>query len=153
MEAMAGRVAAVLLVSAGLFVSAAVAQNDAPPPPQGQMQGPPPGGPRGPMEDPARRTMRLQKQLGLSDEQTAQVKTVLADSGAKMETLRANQDLDPRDRRTQMMALRKDEETRLEAIFTPDQKAKYEEMMAQERARMQNRGGGPGGPPPPPPSR
>ena len=154
MEVMTGRVAAVLLVSAGLVMSAAVAQTDAPPPPpQGQMQ----GGPGGPMQDPGRRAEMLQKMLQLSDDQTAQVKAVLVDDAAKADALRANTDLAPRERRTQSMAIRKDEETRLEAIFTPDQKAKFEDMMAKQRERMQERrdGGAPGGPPPasaPPPS-
>jgi protein CpxP len=152
------RTAAVLVCGAGLAMGTAMAQQDAaPPPPDGQMQGPPPGG-RGGMMNPERRVEMLQKRLGLSADQTAQVKAIFEGERGKMEALRSNADMAPQDRRTQMMAIHEDSDAKIHAVLSPDQKTKYDEMQARERERMQeHRQGGPGGdgsgaPPPPPPA-
>jgi protein CpxP len=86
------------------------------------------------MMDPATRAAQLQKQLTL----TAQVKTILADSMAKMQASRANGGS-----REDMMAIRADESTKIKALLTPDQATKYDEIQAAMRARR-----GQGGPPP-----
>jgi protein CpxP len=151
-----GRSTAVLLCSAGLVLAAAHAQDTttAPPPPPSGQQGPPPGGGRGGMMNPERRVEMLQKQLKLSDDQTAQVRTIFTDERSKTEALRANTSLSRQDMRAQMMAINQDRETKMHALLTPDQATKYDEMQAKERERMQERrenGGGGGNPPPPPP--
>jgi protein CpxP len=147
------RTAAVLLCSSGLIVSAAMAQQDAPPPPpDGQMQGPPPGGHEGRM-GPERRLEMLKKQLNLSDDQSAQAKSIFEGQRAKMEAVRSNTSLSDQDRRSQMRVIREDGDVKLHAILTPDQKTKLDEMEAREKEHM--RRGGPDGPPPadaPPPA-
>jgi Spy/CpxP family protein refolding chaperone len=133
-------------------MGAAMAQDEAPPPPpSGQMQGPPPGG-RG-MMDPGRGADRMKQELNLTDDQTAQVKAILEDGRTKMEALRSNSSLSQEDRRSQMMSIHEAQQEKIEALLTPDQKTKYQEMQAQMRGR---RRGGQGGPPagdtaPPPP--
>jgi len=104
--------------------------------------------------DPGRRVQMLKERLNLSDDQTAQVKTILEDGRTKMEALRSNSSLSQDDRRSQAMSIRKAENDKIEALLTSDQKTKYQAMQAEMRDRM--RGGGPGGPPagdtaPPPP--
>ena len=148
--------AAALLCGTALVVGPAVAQDAPPPPPQGngQWQGGP-GGPGGRGPNPERRLEMLQQRLNLSADQTTQIKAIFADSRTKMEALRSNSALAPEDRRTQGESLRKDETAKVEAVLTPDQKSKFEEMEAKQRDRMrEHRGpGGPGGestPPPPP---
>jgi protein CpxP len=136
---------AVLVCGLGVaVVGAACAQDQAPAtPPAGQaMQGPPPGGGRG-MMDPAQRASMMKDRLGLSDSQTAQVKTILDGSQTKMQALRSNTSLSQDDRRSQMMTIRKDESDKIEGILTPDQKTKYDAMQQQMRDRM--RGGQQGG--------
>lgn len=148
---------AVLVCGLGLMVGVAAGQDDAPPPPpSGQMQGPPPGGRH--MGDPAHRAEHLKHALGLSDDQTSQVKAVLEDSQSKMEVLRSNTSLSREDRRSQMMAIRQTQEDKIGAILTPDQKTKYDAMQAKQREHMRDHhenGGAPGSdtaaPPPPPP--
>jgi periplasmic protein CpxP/Spy len=121
----------IAVVLCGAAVPKAMAQ-DAP-------SGPPAGGQRAPM-DPAARAAQLQKQLTLSDEVTAQVKTILTDSGTKMAALRSSGGS-----REDMMAVRTDETTKVKALLTPDQATKYDEIQAAMRARGR---GGNGGPPP-----
>ena len=105
------------------------------------------------MMDPGRRTEMLKDRLGLSDSQTAQVKTILEDGRTKMEALRSNSSLSQDDRRSQAMSLRKAENEKIEALLTPDQKTKFETMQQQMRGRMRNGSseGAPAGAPPPPP--
>ncbi len=144
------RAAAVLLCTGGLMVGAAMAQQDAPPPPDGAMQGPPPGGPgRG---GPERRVEMLKRHLNLSDDQTAQIKSIFEGQRAKMEALHSNTSLSEQDRRAQMKAIHEDGEVKIHAVLTPDQKTKYDAMEAHQWDR---RRGGPDGPPPadaPPPA-
>lgn len=146
------------VLACGLSVAvagAAVAQDQAPPsPPQGQMGPPPNGGPRGGMMDPGRRSERMKHELNLTDDQTAQVKTILEDGRTKMEALRSNSSLSQDDRRSQMMSIRKTENDKIEALLTPDQKTKFATMQQRMRDRMRNgppEGAPAGAPPPPPP--
>lgn len=135
-------------------MSAAMAQQDtAPPqtdgqqqgPPNGQMQGPPPGGQRG--MNPERRLAMMQQQLGLSADQTTQIRGILTEVRGKMEAVRANTALAPEDRRSQMMTLRQGEQARVRAVLTPDQQTKYDAM--QERMRQRRGAGGDGAQPQP----
>jgi periplasmic protein CpxP/Spy len=100
----------------------------------------------GRMMDPGARADMLKQNLGLSDDQTSQVKTIFTDSQTKMEALRSNSSLSQDDRRSQMMDIRKAENDKVNALLTADQKTKYAALQEQMRNRM--RGGAPGGPPP-----
>jgi len=148
------RSAGILVCGAVLAVVPAMARQCAPPaPPQGDAQGPPPGAPggRGGM-NPERRLEMMQRQLSLTPDQTTAIKATFADERSKMEAARsADASLSPEDRRAKMMARHEEENTKIEAVLTPDQKTKYEAMQARMRERMQNRQGGDGAPPPPPP--
>jgi len=152
------RTLGVLVCGAALAVVPALAQQDAapPPPPQGDMQGPPPGGHGGPGGrggmNPERRLEMMQKQLSLTADQTAQIKGIFDEGKGKMEELHANTALSEDDKRSKMMEMHKQENEKIKAVLTPDQKTKYEAMEAKQRERMQeHRQGGDGPPPPPPP--
>jgi len=120
------------------------------------MQGPPPGGHGGPGGrggmNPERRLEMMQKQLSLTADQTAQIKGIFDEGKGKMEELHANTALSEDDKRSKMMEMHKQENEKIKAVLTPDQKTKYEAMEAKQRERMQeHRQGGDGPPPPPPP--
>ena len=103
------------------------------------------------MMDPGARADFLKQNLSLTDDQTSQVKTIFTDSQTKMEALRSNSSLSQDDRRSQMMSIRKDENDKVNALLTPDQKTKFAALQEQMRNR---RGGPPGGgtPQPQPPA-
>jgi len=154
------RTAVIGLCSAGLGLSAAVAQQETappPPPPDQQQQGPPPNGQmQGPGRgqhgmDPERRVEQMQRRLNLNDSQTAQVRQIFTESHAQMETIRSNASLAPGDRRAQMMTLHQGEQARIRAVLTPDQQAKFDAMQARMQERRGDEGGQ-GAPVPPPPS-
>ena len=85
----------------------------------------------------------MTKELGLSADQQAQIKPVLVDRQQKMEALFQNQSLSREDRRAQMMAIRQDSNTKIEAALNDQQKQKFAAMQDRMRRNM------PGGPPPP----
>ncbi len=141
------RGAGILLCGAVLAIVQSMAQQCAPPAAaQGDAQGPASGG-RGGMNS-ERRLEMMQRQLNLTPDQTTAIKAIFDDERAKMEAERASgASLSPEDRRAKMMAMREEENTKIEAVLTPDQKTKYEAMQARMRERMQNRQGGDGAPP------
>ena len=141
--------AAMLLCGAAIVVSSAAAQDTPPPPMQERPQGAPqgPGGPgRGGMMDPERATQMMKDRLGLSDAQATQVKAVFEDQRTKAQALQADQSGDREAMRAKMMEIRKSSDERIAAILTPDQKAKWDAMRAEQQQRGPGRG--PGGPPP-----
>ena len=113
------------------------------PPAQGQWGG---GHGRG-MMDPDRQLEHLTKQLNLTADQQSQIKPILVDRQQKMQALWQNQSLSREDRRSQMMAIRQDSDTKITAVLTDEQKQQYQAM--QERMR-EHRGPGQGGDNPPP---
>jgi periplasmic protein CpxP/Spy len=69
---------------------------------------------------------RLTTGLTLTDEQKPKVKAVLEEQSKKMQALREETDQDTR--RTKAQELRKETETKMKAILTPEQFTKYQEM-------------------------
>ncbi len=131
------RAAALLLCGAVVAIPAFAQQESTPPPPpDGAMQGPPSGGPhRG---GPGRRAEMLQQRLGLSADQTAQVKTILADGRAKMEAARSGSNGAPPDRK-QMRGMMEEENGKIRAVLTDDQRKKFDAMEAERREQMRER--------------
>ncbi len=134
------RTAAVLFCTAGLALGSAMAQQDTPPAPDSQTQGPPPGGSHGP--DSGRRLEMMQKHLNLTPDQTTQVKAILDDEHSKMEAMHSNTSLAPQDRHAQMMTIHQDGEAKIRAVLNPDQQTKFDQMQARQREHMHNRGQG-----------
>ena len=128
---------------------------DAPPPPmnqtQGDMQGPPQGGPgRGGMGG-ERQIQMMTKQLNLTPDQVTKLKALEADDRQQMMALHNDSSLSQDDMRAKMMTMRKDREVKIKSMLTDDQKVKYDEMQAKMRERRMEHGNG-DAPPPPPPS-
>jgi protein CpxP len=89
---------------------------------------------------PADRAKAMQTQLKLTDDQTAQVTTILTTAGAKRDSvMKAGGD------RSAMRPIMMDANQKIQAILTPDQQAAYKQMQADMRAKMQQNGGGNGG--------
>jgi hypothetical protein len=89
----------------------------------------------------------LTKAVGLTPDQVTQVKAINADAMQKQMDLRKSGG-DPADMRPKMMAIRTDQQAKIKALLTDDQKPKYDAYLA---SQPQGRRGGGGAPPPPPP--
>jgi len=106
--------------------------------------GPPPEGRMGQRGNPEREIAQLTQALSLTPDQQAQVKALLKERREKVEALRANGE---RPSREQMQAIRKDSDTKINAVLNDDQKSKYAAWEEQHRRGPR----GPGGDAPPPP--
>lgn len=139
-----------LVCGAALLGLPAAAQSTTDPaPPPAQTDGPPPPGMGGPRGGPGRRVEMLQHELNLNQDQTSQVRAIMEAERTQSEALRSNSSLGPEERRSQMMAIRKQTNAKVKAILTPEQATKFDALQARMRERMQGRGGGDGPPPPP----
>lgn len=89
--------------------------------------------------NPDHQARMLTKKLGLSSDQQAQIKPILADRQQQMEALRADTSLSPQDRRAKAQQIMQDSKTKIEAVLNDQQKQQFEQMQAESRARR-NRG-------------
>lgn len=67
---------------------------------------------------------QMKSRLGLTDEQTTQIKDNRADFQTKMKAIRADQNLTADQKKEQLQALSKEQHTKMQSILTPEQKAK-----------------------------
>ena len=83
--------------------------------------------------------------LGLSPDQQKQLDAIFHEGKPQFDAIQAQM----LPLQAQWNALRMQNREKVRAILTPDQQAKFDEMMKQEDSRGRGRGpGGPGGPPP-----
>jgi len=123
-----------------------------PPPPAG-VTPPPPGGTPPPGGNPGARHAgfglpRILAQLNLTDAQKADTDKILKASEDAAAAVRNDSSLTPEAKRAKMQEIRKDTIAKIKAVLTPEQAAKFDELLKQ----MPGRPGG-GNPPPgtPPP--
>jgi len=125
----------------------------APPPPAGEWNHE--GRPRKGPGDPREQLERMKTALSLTAEQAAQVEAIFKENAPKREALRDDTSLSQEDRFAKMMALRKESETKVRALLTPEQQQKFDAMPRPGPGRRgwgdHGGGRGPHGPPPPPP--
>jgi len=124
------------LLSAGLVLAQAPATNQAPAA-NAPQAAPAQQGHRN--FDPNRQAVRLSQRLGLSDDQAAQIKPILADRFQQMQTLRADISLSEQDRHAKVRALMQDSNTRIESVLNDTQKQQFEKMQAERRSHQHNR--------------
>ena len=84
---------------------------------------------------------RLKTALGLSDDQAAKVKQIMQDSRTAQKALRDDTTLKGKEKKAKKDALVADRDTKIKAVLTPDQFAKFTEMEAKMKERMKERGG------------
>ena len=90
--------------------------------------------------DPHKAAQHVGKKLGLSDDQTAKLEPIFADSQQKMSALRANTSLTPDQRREQMKAIHTDTQSQLSTVLTPDQMQQLHSMRRGRRGKGQQPG-------------
>jgi len=83
--------------------------------------------------------VRLGKRLGLSDDQVAQIKPILADRFQQIENLRADTSLTEQDRHARVRALMQGSNSKIEAVLNDTQKQQFEQMLAERRSHQHNR--------------
>jgi Spy/CpxP family protein refolding chaperone len=89
--------------------------------------------------DPAKQAAHLGKRLGLSGDQVAQIKPILADRSQQMQNLRADTSLSQQDRHAKVRALMQDSNNKIESVLNDTQKQQFEQMQAQRRSHQHDR--------------
>ena len=124
------------LLSAGLVLAQAPATNQAPSA-NAPQAAPAQQGHRN--FAPNQQAAHMSKRLGLSDDQVAQIKPILADRFQQMQTLRADTSLSEQDRHAKFRALMQDSNTKIESVLNDTQKQQFEKMQAERRSHQHNR--------------
>ena len=78
---------------------------------------------------------KMKTALGLSDEQSAKIKTLQADTRSKIKAIRENQTLSDDQKKQQVMASIKDQRESMHKILTPEQLKKMESMRSKHMNR------------------
>jgi periplasmic protein CpxP/Spy len=120
------------LLTLGMAGSAALAQDNAPPP-QGQNMHEHRG------MDPDMQLKHMTKQLDLSADQQSQIKPILQSRQQQMQALWQDQSVSREDRHAKMQSIQQDTSSKIEAVLNDTQKQKYEAM--QSRMREHRMGG------------
>ena len=149
------------LLTAGFVLAASCAlhaQPDGGPPEGGPPDGPPPGESQQQQRGPSveRELQHLTQLLTLTDVQQAKVKAVLAEQKQQMDALRASaanaeagEAAHPS--RQQMESVREEANTKIAALLTEAQKAKFDAWQEKRKQEMERRNSEEGDRPPPPP--
>lgn len=85
---------------------------------------------------------RMAGELNLTADQQARIKAIRQGSAGELEALRDNTELNRQQKREQLQAMRDDIEARVEAVLTPEQRAKAKELRAQRPQRPDRPGNG-----------
>jgi len=93
--------------------------------------------------DPQKQAARLAKRLGLSDDQTSKLTTILQNRQQKAAAIRSDSSLAPQDRRAKLRSIQQGTDAQINGVLTPDQQKQYAQMKQSMMDRRQNaRGAG-----------
>lgn len=120
--------ASLAALAAGLFVPVLSAQ------PSADAKGP-----KGPPAI-AQRVERMKTELGLTDAQVERLRPIMQEHARALKALRDDESVSRRDRRAELQKLRKAHLEQVQAILTPEQRAKAAEMRAEMRAKRERKG-------------
>ena len=93
------------------------------------------GGHHGPMS-PDEELIHLTKALSLTSDQQTQIKPILQDRSDQMMQMHQDASLSREAKGAKMKSLDDESNTKVEAVLNDQQKAKYEKMIADRKARM-----------------
>lgn len=83
---------------------------------------------------------RMMKDLNLTAEQQAKIKTIQDAQKAKVQPIRENASLTPEQKKEQMRPIVKDTMKQILEILTPEQKAKLQELRKESQEKRGNKG-------------
>lgn len=98
-----------------------------------------------PEERAAKALTMLTEKLTLTPDQQTKVKAILLDQNTQVAKAREEAGDDRQAARAKMMKIMEDNNGKINALLTDDQKKTYAAYLEERKAAMQNRGGGQGG--------
>lgn len=88
-----------------------------------------------PVERAHAQALKIKKQLGLSDEQTASVEAIMLARNSEIEAVKADANKTQAQKDSDIALIRSNKEKEVQAVLTPEQLIRYNEMKAQREAR------------------
>lgn len=88
--------------------------------------------------DPQKQAARLTKRLGLSDDQSSKITTILQNQQQQLTAARGDSSLSKQDLHAKLRSIRQDTDSQINAVLTPAQQTQYASMKQQMKERMQN---------------
>ena len=137
------------LLAVGLFasyggVSSAFAQDAQTQQPDQSTQQPKQGGKhhhrRGGKHNSQKHLQKLTKELNLSADQQAKVKSILDDQQQQFATIHQDSSLSKADKKAKMAQVHDSAASQVRAILNPDQQTKFDAMMAKHKDKMSKKG-------------
>lgn len=141
MQSFKATIALGAFLSAGVFMApqALTAQQANPnPAPDPGIAQPAPAPPPAHAPNPNKQARHLGRMLGLTSDQVAQIRPILADRMQQMQSLRSDASLTPRDRRRRTREIMQNSNSKIEALLNDSQRQQYAQMLAQRRAHHKN---------------
>jgi periplasmic protein CpxP/Spy len=135
MNTFASRFALLALAVSTVTLAPVAFAQDTPPADAGSSQS---SGPQHQAPDPQKQAARLAKRLGLTDDQSAKITTILQNQQQQIAAARADSSLSKQDQHAKMRSIRQDTDTQINAVLTPAQQTQYANMKQQMKERMQN---------------
>lgn len=93
--------------------------------------------------NPQKQAARLSKRLGLSDDQTSKLATILQDRQQQLATVRNDSSLAQQDRRAKLRSIQQGADAQINALLTPDQQKQYITLKQSMKDHRQNAHGVP----------
>jgi Spy/CpxP family protein refolding chaperone len=88
--------------------------------------------------DPQKMAARLARRLGLNDEQSTKIGSILQSRQQQLAAIRSDNSLAPPDRRAKLRAIQQDTDAQIDAVLTPDQQQQYAALKENIKARRQS---------------
>jgi periplasmic protein CpxP/Spy len=87
--------------------------------------------------NPQHQAKRMAKQLGLSPDQVAKIEPILADRDQQVQSVRSDSTLAAKDMKMRVHGIRRDSDSKIEAILNDSQKQQYEQIKQSRKANRQ----------------
>jgi protein CpxP len=84
--------------------------------------------------NPQHQAKRMAKELGLTPDQVSKIEPILADRDQQVQSVRSDSTLAPKDMKKRVHGIRRDSDSKIEAILNDSQKQQYEQFKQSRKA-------------------
>jgi protein CpxP len=132
------------VLMAGFSGSILLAQDQSAPPAVSS-QAPAPSSTQRPahVPNPQHQAKKMAKELGLTPDQVSKIEPILADRDQQVQSVRSDSTLAPKDMKQRVHGIRRDSDSKIEAILNDSQKQQYEQIKQSRKANRQQQAGAP----------
>jgi protein CpxP len=93
--------------------------------------------------NPQHQAKRMAKELGLTPDQVSKIEPILADRDQQVQSVRSDSTLAPKDMKKRVQGIRRDSDSKIEALLNDSQKQQYEQIKQSRKVNRQQQAGAP----------